>query len=100
MSETSQKRALKDYRKRLDQRGMARFEVLGLKSDRNLIRSLAKRLAENDEAAARLRENVKQGVETSPGRRGGVLAALLRSPLVGSNLDLTRDVTYGRKVDL
>jgi len=46
MSDTSQKRALNNYRKRLNQRGMARFEVLGLDTDRELIRSLARRLAE------------------------------------------------------
>jgi hypothetical protein len=38
---TPQKRALKSYRKRLTWRGMARFEVLGLDADRELIRSLA-----------------------------------------------------------
>src|SRR5205823_9061005 len=46
MSNTSQKRAIKNYRNRLHQRGMARFEVLGLDADRDLIRSLARRLAE------------------------------------------------------
>lgn len=45
MRTTPQKRALKNSRKRLNQRGMARFEVLGLDGDRDLIRSLAKRLA-------------------------------------------------------
>jgi len=44
MSDTPQKRALKNYRKRLNQRGIARFEVLGLDADRRLIRSLATRL--------------------------------------------------------
>ena len=34
MSTTPRKRALKRYRKRLGQRGMARFEVLGLDADR------------------------------------------------------------------
>jgi hypothetical protein len=45
MSTTPQRRALNNYRKRLNQRGMARFEVLGLDGDRDLIRSLARRLA-------------------------------------------------------
>ena len=48
MSNTAQKRAIKNYRSRLRKRGIARFEVLGLESDRHLIRSLAKRLAQND----------------------------------------------------
>jgi hypothetical protein len=45
ISSTPQKRALNNYRKRLKQQGMARFEVLGLDRDRDLIRSLATRLA-------------------------------------------------------
>ena len=47
MSNTSQRRALKNYRDRLVERGMARFEVVGLGADRALIRSLARQLAEN-----------------------------------------------------
>jgi hypothetical protein len=39
--DTPQKRALQKYRKRLGKRGLARFEVLGLEGDRDLIRSLA-----------------------------------------------------------
>jgi hypothetical protein len=42
MSSASQKRALQNYRKRLNARGMVRFEVLGLLADRELIRSLAR----------------------------------------------------------
>lgn len=55
MGNTAQRRALDSYRRRLGERGMARFEVLGLDSDRELIRSLARRLAEDgpDAAAAR-----------------------------------------------
>ena len=100
MSNTSQKRALKNYRKRLGQRGMARFEVLGLDADRELIRSLAKRLAENGPDATRLRTTVKRTISGEPPKKGGILDALRRSPLVGVELDVTRPVTPGRKVDL
>ena len=55
VSSTPQKRALNNYRKRLKQRGMARFEVLGLDGDRDLIRSLANRLACADADSARIR---------------------------------------------
>jgi len=55
MSTTPQKRALKNYRKRLNQRGMARFEVLGRDADRELIRSLARRLAGDAPDSARIR---------------------------------------------
>jgi hypothetical protein len=35
-----------------------------------------------------------------PPKKGGVLAALRRSPLVGVELDIERPVTPGRKLDL
>jgi len=62
MSNTSQKRALSNYRKRLKQRGMARFEVLGLDADRELIRSVARRLADNGPESARIRATVRRTV--------------------------------------
>src|SRR5271166_214412 len=86
----SQKRALRNYRSRLAERGMARFEVLGLDLDRELIRSLARRLAEDGPDAERLRATVSGTVAGGHARKGGILAALRRSPLVGADLDLTR----------
>lgn len=100
MRNTSQKRALRNYRRRLDQRGIARFEVLGLKTDRHLIRSLARRLADQGPDATRLRDTVRQSLTDKEPRKGGILMALRRSPLVGADLDFTRSVVAGRKVDL
>jgi hypothetical protein len=100
MGDTAQKKALRNYRTRLVQRGMARFEVLGLDTDRDLIRSLARRLAEDDPEAVRIRAAVSQTISGEPPRRGGILAALRRSPLVGADLNLTRSHEAGRKVDL
>ena len=100
MSDTSQKRALSNYRKRLKQRGMARFEVLGLDADRELIRSVARRLADNGPESARIRATVRRTVSGEPPNRGGILSALRRSPLVGADLNLKRPVVAGRKVDL
>jgi len=100
LSNASQKRALKSYRKRLNARGMARFEVLGLDADRELIRSLARRLAENDRDATRIRATVSRTIAGEKPKKGGILAALRNSPLVGADLELTRPVTQGRKVDL
>ena len=48
MNTTAQMNALKNYRQRLSERGMGRFEVKGLVSDRPLIRAIAARLAEDD----------------------------------------------------
>ena len=100
MTNTSQKRALNNYRKRLKQRGMARFEVLGLDSDRELIRSLARRLAENGPDSARIRVAVRNSIAGEPPSKGGILRALRRSPLVGADLNLKRPATAGRSVDL
>jgi hypothetical protein len=100
MTNSSQKRALKNYRSRLNQRGMARFEVLGLDADRKLIRSLARRLAENGPDAIRIRATVRRTISGEPPKKGGILAALRRSPLVGADLGVGRPVTHGRKVDL
>lgn len=100
MGDTSQRRAVKNYRSRLSERGLTRFEVLGLDSDRDLIRSLARRLAEQGPDAARLRATVNRTVAGEPSQKGGILAALRRSPLVGADLDLTRPREEGRNIDL
>jgi hypothetical protein len=100
MSENSQKRAIRAYRARLGERGLARFEVLGLDVDRELIRSLARRLAENGPKAARLRASLNKTVSDNRPGAGGILAALRRSPLVGADLDLTRPRDESRRVDL
>ena len=100
MSKSPQRRAIDNYRSRLTERGMARFEVVGRDDDRELIRSVAKRLAEGGADADRLRTAVSQTIEGESPRRGGILKALLASPLVGSKLDLARPHEEGRKVDL
>ncbi len=100
MGDAAQKRALRNYRSRLIKRGMARFEVLGLDTDRDLIRSLAKRLAEDDPDSVRIRAAVSRTIAGEPPKKGGILAALRRSPLVGADLSATRSHETGRKVDL
>ena len=100
MSSTPQKRALNNYRKRLKQQGMARFEVLGLDGDRDLIRTLAKRLAGDDADSARIRTTVRLTISAEPPKKGGILDALRRSPLVGAELDLRRPLTSGRRIEL
>src|ERR1700716_3994811 len=97
---SSQKRAIKNYRSRLNERGLARFEVLGLNDDRDLIRSLARRLAADGPEAKRLRAAVSQTIAGEPPKKGGILAALRRSPLVGVDLDLRRAREEGRKVEI
>ena len=69
---------------------MTRIEVLGLDSDRDLIRSLARRLAEDDPEAVRIRAEVSRLIAGGLRKKGGILAALRRSPLVGANINLAR----------
>jgi hypothetical protein len=69
-------------------------------SDQDLIRALAKRLARNDSKATRVRTELRRSIIDEPPARGGVLAALRASPLVGIDLDLTRETIAGRAIDL
>lgn len=96
----AQRRAIQTYRSRLGERGLARFEVLGRDTDRDLIRSLAKRLAEDTPEASELRATVSKSISGEPPRKGGILAALRRSPLVGADLDLARPREDGRKTEI
>jgi len=100
MSNAAQKRAIENYRARLTQRGYKRFEVMALESDRELIRSLARHLAEEGPEAEQARQAVKALVAGEPPKAGGILSALRRSPLVGADLGLSRPCEEGRKVDL
>ena len=101
---TPQKRAIKTYRARLRKMGVARFEVLALETDRDLIRSLAKRLTKNDPETTRIRTEIRQSLGEKPPAKGNILAALRRSPLVNPDLDLSLETTRskgsGRKVNL
>lgn len=96
----AQQRAVENYRSRLNERGLARFEVIGRDADRELIRSLARRLSEDTEEAAELRASVRRSVLGEEPRRGGILAALRRSPLVGADLEIRREQGEGRDIDL
>ncbi len=100
MSNAAQKRAIQNYRARLTQRGLTRFEIMALESDRELIRRLARRLAEEGPEAEKVRSAVKTAVAGKPPKPGNILAALRRSPLVGADLDLSRAREKGRKVNL
>jgi hypothetical protein len=96
----SQKCAIRNYRNRLSARGLARFEVLGSAADRELIRSLARRLAEDGPEASRLRAAVSQFIAGKAPKKGGILAALRRSPLLGSNLNRPRRREAAREVEI
>ena len=76
-----------------------RFEVLGRGGDRDLIRSLARRFAEDTPEASELRATVSMSIAGELPRKGGILAVLRRSSLVGADIDLIRPREEGRAVD-
>ncbi|GJE40950.1 hypothetical protein [Methylobacterium soli] len=100
MRDAAQKRSIRRYRARLGERGLARFEVIGLDADRALVRMLARRLAEDGPEATEIRDAVSRTLSNEPSRTGGILDALRRSPLVGSDIDLDRLRVEGRSIDL
>ncbi len=100
MTSAAQQKANRNYRARLKRRGLKRFEVTALETDRELLRNLARRLAEDGPEANRARALVTELVADEPPKPGGILAALRRSPLVGADLDLSRARIDGRRVDL
>src|SRR5207302_1836256 len=51
----SQQRAVARHRSRLVEQGLARYEVRGLAKDKELVRGIARRLAQDDPEAGRLR---------------------------------------------
>lgn len=100
MTNAAQQRATRNYRARLEQRGFKRFELMALETDRDMLRTLARRLAEDGPEADRARAAVKALVADGGQQPGGILAALRRSPLVGADLDLSRSRVEGRRIDL
>ena len=85
-----QERAIRNYRNRLSERGLARFEVLGREADLDLLRALARRLAEDGQEAARLRAALSRSIAGESPEKGGILAAFRSSPLVGTDLNRVR----------
>ena len=95
----SQAKAIAKYRDRLAEKGMARFEVLGRKADRTLIRNVARAIAEDEQKAAAFREFAEKIVVEEEPKRGSILAAFRRSPWVGAELDLTRSTDDFRTIE-
>ena len=98
MGSTAQAQALKNYRKRLTKRGMARFEVLGLATDRELVRALAKRLAEDSPEAIEIRAALSEKIAPDTRKKGGILEMLRSWPV--ADLNLKRPFVKPRKIDL
>jgi len=70
-------------------------------ADRPLIRAIASRLAEsNSEEVRSLRTSLCLSISPEPASTGRILSALRKSPLVGADLDIARDDSTGRAINL
>ena len=85
---------------RLSEKGLARFEVLAPAADRELVRDVARRLAEDTPKADEIRRILRNTVGNQTAKKGGILEALRRSPLVGAELELIRPTIGAREIDL
>ena len=97
---TSQRRAIETHRHRLAERGFSRYEVRGLSSDKELVRAFARRLAADDAAAAQLRGEVAREIQATPPSGGEIWQALRDSPLAELDLDIEREISTGRDIEL
>ena len=100
VTSAAQKRAIRNYRTRLERNGFKRFEVMARESDRELLRALARCLAEGGPEAEQKRVAVRELVVDRLPKPGGILKALRHSPLVGANIDFMRPRGDGRRIDL
>lgn len=89
------------HRGRLTASGIRRMEVAVPTVDAPLLRRLAALLRAGGQPAERLREQLAPAVGVSPAQSGEDLVAFFRnSPLVGEGIEVERDRSPGRAVDL
>ncbi|HKU26113.1 MAG TPA: hypothetical protein VJQ54_11625 [Candidatus Sulfotelmatobacter sp.] len=100
MTSAAQKKAIQNHRKRLRGRGLSRFEVQGRTSDKQLLRDIARKLAEDSSEALKVRRALENAVAESDEIKGGIWGALRRSPLVGAGVDFERLRSDPRELDL
>jgi hypothetical protein len=89
------------HRGRLTASGIRRMELAVPTVDAPLLRRLAALLRAGGQPAERLREQLAPAVGASPAQSGEDLVAFFRnSPLVGEDIQVERDRSSGRAVDL
>ena len=97
----AQRRAVLEFRNRQEAAGITRFEVAAPRRDKELIRSVAKRLSENGADAEKLRAEISVILGVDPlDEVGAVWRALRDSPLVGADVKFPRIDSRGRKIKL
>jgi isopropylmalate/homocitrate/citramalate synthase len=88
------------YRRRLAQTGIKRIEVTIPAQDSNLIRDLAQNLRAGGATAARLRDALRAAIAPAANSGSDLVAFFRASPLVGAELEVERDKSTGRDIEL
>lgn len=82
-------------------RSAKRVEVTVPSRDAPLVKAIAEALRSGGEEARRIREALQPVLSVPRAKTGSALVAFLRaSPLVGAELQIERDRSTGRSVDL
>lgn len=85
MATSAQAKASRNYRQRLNAKGMQRFEVVGRVTDKALLRALAAEIANDSEQASKLRRELVKAV--GPANKG-ILSVFDRPELRGLDLQV------------
>ena len=85
MAASAQAKASRNYRKRLEEKGMQRFEVVGRVNDKALLRAVAAKIANNTEQAKKLRRELAKTVNLA---NNSVLSVFDRPELRGLDLQI------------
>lgn len=85
MPASAQAKASLNYRKRLKEKGMQRFEVVGRVADKALLRAIATEIANDSEQAEKLRRELVKAVNPA---NNSVLSVFDRPELRGLDLQI------------
>jgi len=85
MAASAQAKASQKYRKRLEEKGMMRFEVVGRITDKVLLRALAAEIAKGSEQSEKLRRELVKAVNPE---NNSVLSVFDRPELRGLDLQV------------
>ena len=89
------------HRKKVATGGAKRVEVTVPSRDATLVKAIAGALRSDGEEAKRIREALQPMLSVPRAKTGSELVAFFRaSPLVGADLQIERDRSTGRAVDL
>lgn len=99
MASVAQKKAVSEFRDRLNRSGLVRTELIVTLADKAVLRDVARILVGGGVAADRLRLALAPVIAKPKRVKGGMYAMLRDSPLVGSGLVIEREREVGREIE-